>query len=243
LAIPLNQVNGHILKCDDVVIPTYEEDGFLKAYVGESYFSKREKVDCHVSGKLVAQFRIKPFAYKEERLYVDKKRVVLSKKNQERTAREWKMLKEVYKNTANKPLFDVPFSAPLNSFITSHYGKRRIFNNMKRSQHLGNDFRAAPGVKIPSANRGKVVFAGNLFYLGNGVILDHGLGIFSTYGHLSKILVQEGEVVGKGSIVGLSGATGRVSGPHLHWGVKIQGHWVDGFTLVEASEEVSRPYE
>jgi murein DD-endopeptidase MepM/ murein hydrolase activator NlpD len=67
------------------------------------------------------------------------------------------------------------------------------------------------------------------------VVIDHGLEIFSVYGHLSKISVQKGDLVNQGDILGLSGMTGRVSGPHLHWGVRIQGHWVDGFSLVEQS--------
>ena len=135
-------------------------------------------------------------------------------------------------------MFNEPFEVPLDSYITSHYGNRRLFNNKKRSQHLGNDFRAAVGVPIPVANKGKVVFTGNLFYSGNVVIVDHGLNIFTAYGHLSKINVQEGMIVNKGTIVGLAGKTGRVSGPHLHWGVKINGSWIDGFSLVEESKKM-----
>lgn len=90
---------------------------------------------------------------------------------------------------------------------------------------------------IPVTNRGKVVFAGNLFYTGNVVIIDHGLNIFSLYGHLSKIKAQVGDIVNQGDIVGLAGMTGRVSGPHLHWGIKINGHNVDGFSLVTESKK------
>ena len=110
-------------------------------------------------------------------------------------------------------------------------------NNKKRSQHLGNDFRAKIGVKIPVSNRGKVVYVGDLFYTGGVVIVDHGLNIFSLYAHLSKTLVTTGTIVNRGDIVGLSGATGRVSGPHLHWGIKINGHNADGFSLVEESKK------
>ena len=111
-----------------------------------------------------------------------------------------------------------------------------MFNDKKKSQHLGNDLRARTGTKIPAANRGRVVYTGNLFFSGNVVVLDHGMGIFSMYGHLSKILVTEGSVVNQGDVVGLAGATGRVSGPHLHWGVRVNGSWIDGFSLIEASK-------
>ena len=78
------------------------------------------------------------------------------------------------------------------------------------------------------------MFAGNLFFTGKTVIIDHGLGIFSIYGHFSQIDTKEGLILPKGAFVGLSGSTGRVSGPHLHWGVKIHGNWVDWLSLVAA---------
>ena len=111
-----------------------------------------------------------------------------------------------------------------------------MFNNKKRSQHLGNDFRAAIGVPIPVSNRGRVVYVGNLFFSGNVVVVDHGLDIFTLYGHLSKIKTTKGSIVYIGDIIGLAGMSGRVSGPHLHWGVKINGNSVDGFSLSRESE-------
>jgi murein DD-endopeptidase MepM/ murein hydrolase activator NlpD len=101
------------------------------------------------------------------------------------------------------------------------------------STHLGNDFRAPEGTPIPTSNTGKVVYVGDLFYSGKTVIVDHGMQLFSMYAHLSKISVAVGATVNRGDIVGLSGATGRASGPHLHWGIKINGEWIDGFSLVE----------
>ena len=103
---------------------------------------------------------------------------------------------------------------------------------------MGTDFRAAVGELVRTANTGKVVLAKNLFYTGNTVIVDHGVGLFTLYGHLSHITVQKGDEVGQLEIVGLAGQTGRVTGPHLHWGVKSQGHWVDGFSLVDVSKQV-----
>jgi murein DD-endopeptidase MepM/ murein hydrolase activator NlpD len=223
------------LVCGSERIPFIVEGQRARLLMSESYFSNRKKSQCTYNGNLVLDIVVKPFPYKSEKLNVDKKRVTLSKKDLNRVIKERKMLKEVYSATSSYYLFDKPFKKPLNSYITSHYGNRRVFNNKKKSQHLGNDLRAAVGVPIPVSNRGKVIFTGHLFYSGNVVIVDHGLGLITTYGHLSKIQAAEGMVVNQGDIIGLAGATGRVSGPHLHWGVKLHGQWVDGFSLIVES--------
>lgn len=206
-------------------------------YYAESYFSSAKKHICTFKQHEVLEVIVTQFPYKEEKLNVAKGKVVLSKKNLARVLKEQKMTKELYSKSAPTLYINQPFVKPLNSYITSHYGNRRLFNNKKKTQHLGNDLRAAVGVPIPVTNRGKVVFAGNLFYTGNVVIIDHGLNIFSLYGHLSKIKAQVGDIVNQGDIVGLAGMTGRVSGPHLHWGIKINGHNVDGFSLVTESKK------
>lgn len=209
--------------------------GYL--YYAENYHSKSISHECFLEDYKILDITVKQYPYKEEFLKVARGKVVLSKKNKERAAKEWHMTQKLYNNSHPTSLINEPYKVPLNSFITSHYGKRRVFNNLKKTQHLGNDFRARVGVKIPVSNRGKVVYVGNLFYTGNVVIVDHGLGIFSLYAHLSKFRVKNGDMVEKGQIVGLSGRTGRVSGPHLHWGVKVHGFNIDGFSLVEESKK------
>lgn len=211
------------------------QEKVAKAYIAESYFSLPTTRKCFLKGEHVLNLLVKPYAYKSEKLNVPKGKVDLSKKDLDRVIREKKITEKIYENSADTYLFDSEFRIPLSSYITSHYGNIRLFNNKKRSQHLGNDFRAAVGVPIPAANRGRVVFTGNLFFSGNLVVIDHGLDIFTLYGHLSKIKVNLGDIVNKGDIVGLAGRTGRVSGPHLHWGVKMGGKSVDGFSLVKES--------
>ena len=206
-------------------------------YYSESYFSQAKKHLCKFKGHQVLEVLVKQYPYKEESLNVPKGKVTLSKKDLDRVIRERKITEELYANSAPTMYINAPFVKPLKSFITSRYGKRRLFNNKKRSQHLGNDFRAGVGVPIPTSNRGKVIFAGNLFYTGNVVIIDHGLNVFTFYGHLSKIMTNVGDIVNQGDIIGLAGKTGRVSGPHLHWGVKINGENVDGFSLVTESKK------
>jgi murein DD-endopeptidase MepM/ murein hydrolase activator NlpD len=110
---------------------------------------------------------------------------------------------------------------PMKSTITSLYGNKRLFNGQLKSYHNGIDFRASIGTPVFAANAGDIRLAENLFYSGNAVIVDHGTGIFTIYAHLSRIDVSSGQKIQKGQQLGLTGATGRVNGPHLHWGVKV----------------------
>ena len=238
-------LNDNIVKCVEQgsieplikKMPFQKEGRFGHLYYAESYHSKANRHECFIEDRKIIDVTVKKFPYKEEFLKVTKGKVVLNKKNQARAAKEWHMTQKIYKNSAKTSFIEGPYKVPLNSYITSHYGNRRVFNNLKKTQHLGNDFRARVGVPISSSNRGKVVYAGNLFYTGDVVIVDHGLGLFSLYAHLSKIKVKVGHIVHTGEIVGLSGRTGRVSGPHLHWGIKNHGFNIDGFSLVEESKQ------
>lgn len=247
LEFPINLKNGRwFLNCRGTEVPLMVKNQLAMVYLSETYFSNMQSFKCRIDiddresesqDIEVLNVSIEEFRYKSERLYVDKKRVTLSKKDQERVMRERELTRKIYQNSASYFLFNSTFIKPLNSYITSHYGTRRLFNNKKKSSHLGNDFRARVGVKIPASNRGRVVFTGDLFYSGKTVILDHGMDIFTMYGHLSKIKVTNGSLVNRGDIVGISGKTGRVSGPHLHWGVKVNGNSVDGISLVVESKK------
>jgi murein DD-endopeptidase MepM/ murein hydrolase activator NlpD len=114
-----------------------------------------------------------------------------------------------------------------------NFGHRRIFNDQPRAPHSGTDLAASTGTAVGSSNAGRVVLAKNLFFSGNAVFVDHGLGLFSVYLHLSRIDVEVGEMVAPGQIIGLVGATGRVTGPHLHWGVRVLGARIDPFSLLD----------
>jgi murein DD-endopeptidase MepM/ murein hydrolase activator NlpD len=220
-----------------IVYRTYIKNGIGNVYLGENYFGKKTNRICSIGETAVLNLKVNEFNYKKEKLNVSKSHIDISAKNLKRHRKEKIVRAKVYEESAKYFLFTEPFAAPLDSYITSHYGNQRIFNNKKKSQHLGNDMRAAVGVKIPVSNRGRVVFTGNWFFSGNIVVVDHGMNVFTNYMHLSKILVTKGSIINKGDIVGLAGKTGRVSGPHLHWGVKIHGHNVDGFSLVKESRK------
>lgn len=212
-----------------------------KAIIIETYFSDLTPYSCEQKkgDKVLAtyDYKVIPKEYEKEVLKVDMKTIKLSEKDQKRSDEEQVVLNKLFASSANDYYFKGPFMEPLTSFKTSIYGKKRIYNNHKHGQHLGTDYRAPIGEKIPAANRGKVVLARDLFYTGYTVLIDHGLDVFTNYGHLSKTLVEEGSIVEKGDIIGLSGNTGRTSGPHLHWGVKIQGQYVDGVSLVEETKK------
>jgi murein DD-endopeptidase MepM/ murein hydrolase activator NlpD len=214
----------------------------VRAVVVESYFSTLSPFTCVVEtdGTITHEFdfTVEDKQYKEEKLRVDPKKIKLSPIDEKRAVEEQEVLNKIYAASANELYIKKAFRRPMDSVVTSIYGTRRLYNKQKKGQHLGTDFRAAIGDKVPTTNRGRVVFAGDLFYTGGTVIIDHGLDIFSIYGHLSKTTVSAGDMVERGHLIGLSGNTGRSSGPHLHWGVKIQGQYVDGMALIEESKKI-----
>ena len=229
------------LFCRDAEVKITIKENMATAVVQETYFSDMKPYDCEVKveGKVVKslRFKIVEKEFEAEQLKVDGKRILLSAKNQKRADEEQVILNKIYASSPDKLYFEKAFMVPLSSTVTSVYGIRRVYNKQKKGQHLGTDFRAAIGVKIPAANKGKVVFSGDLFYTGGTVILDHGQDIFTVYGHLSKPTAKLGSIVDRGDIIGLSGNTGRTSGPHLHWGVKVQGQYIDGMSLVSETKK------
>ena len=119
------------------------------------------------------------------------------------------------------------FRPPIQSTVSEGFGTRRTFNGKLASIHRGLDYHAAPGTPVMAANSGEVVLARELFYEGNCVIIDHGLGFMTLYMHLSRLEVSEGQRVEQGQQIGLSGSTGRATGPHLHVAVRWQGAYLD----------------
>jgi len=125
------------------------------------------------------------------------------------------------------------FIIPSEGEANPNFGERRIFNDEPRSPHAGMDISSPHGAPVRASNSGRVVLAKDLYFAGKTVIIDHGLGVFTQYLHFSKIIAKRGEFVSKGDVIGEIGATGRVTGPHLHWGVRVSGSRVDPFSLLE----------
>jgi murein DD-endopeptidase MepM/ murein hydrolase activator NlpD len=127
-----------------------------------------------------------------------------------------------------------PFKKPLATPVSEPYGVRRTFNGELASQHRGVDLKGAMGAPIAAPGAGRVVLADNLYYTGNTVVIDHGAGVQSLLAHMSRILVTEGQIVERGETVGEVGATGRVTGPHLHWSAWVGGVSIDPLSLIAA---------
>lgn len=152
---------------------------------------------------------------------------------EDRLARERVKLAAIYAARSPYPAPVEPFVRPVPGEPTSVFGTRRLYNGEPRSPHPGLDLRAGTGDRVVAAGDGTVVLAEELYYSGNVVIVDHGGGLFTLYGHLSEIDVGQGQRVARGQTVGLAGATGRVTGPHLHWGAKIGNEPFDPTALVD----------
>jgi hypothetical protein len=143
-----------------------------------------------------------------------------------------KLKTKVFAASAPERLWSGNFRAPVAALPTDSFGTRRVFNGKLASIHKGMDFRAATGTPVHAGNSGVVVLARALYYEGNCVIVDHGLGLWTISMHLSRIDVKEGQHVATGELIGLSGATGRVTGPHLHWAVRWQDAYLDPAKLL-----------
>ena len=183
-------------------------------------------------------FEIIAGKYRTDVLKVDPARVNPSKKNIKRSRKEARRVGQAYAGGSYARLWQGAFQLPMSSEITSSFGNRRLFNGQLKSYHNGVDFRAPLGTPVFAANSGIVKMAEDLFYSGNVVIVDHGNLIFTIYAHLSKIGVSAGQKIEKGQQLGLTGATGRVSGPHLHWGVKVNGTAVNPIQFIKVMDSL-----
>ncbi|MBN2655250.1 MAG: M23 family metallopeptidase [Nitrospirae bacterium] len=173
------------------------------------------------SKSATAEFDLQDGNFREIYLTLSQDKVFLSPENLERVIKEKSMLDAVFLSKT-PVLWTGSFVYPLDSDVTSDFGIKRIINKNTTSIHRGIDMRAKTGDLVRASNTGRVVIAQELFYGGNTVIVDHGIGIFTIYMHLSEFKISKGDMVSKNQIVGLAGSTGRSSGPHLHFGVKIQ---------------------
>ncbi len=184
-------------------------------------------------GKKELSLEVFPKKYPEEHLKVPKKMVRYPPKVLSRIKREIRLIRSTVSRISPEPLLDGPFVWPAAGRLSSPFGLRRFFNGEPRSPHAGLDIALPEGTLVKAANRGRVVLVGDFYLPGKIVIIDHGLGIYTVYCHLKKILVKKGELVARGQKIARSGKTGRVTGPHLHFGVYIGGVKVDPKVLLE----------
>ena len=181
-------------------------------------------------------FEIRQGRYGEETLTVDPRHVRPGPKDLERIRREQEELKRIYASGSRSQLWQGAFQIPVPGEMNGPFGTRRVFNGELQSHHTGTDFRAQTGDPVHAAAAGVVRLTKDLFYSGNAVIIDHGAGVFTSYSHLSRIDVKVGQKIGKGRAVGMAGATGRATGPHLHWGVKVNSISVNPLAFLRVTE-------
>jgi len=195
--------------------------------VNVSYFYQNKRMNTGF------YFNIIQGNYPKEYLKVKKSKVNLSLKSQQRASTEYIKAIRLYKSYNPKEYWKSRFIYPVNSKITSKFGTKRMFNGKLKSYHGGVDFRAKIGTPVKASNNGVVKLVKKRFYAGKSIIIDHGKGIYSSYYHLSKFKVKQGDFVKKGQIIGLSGATGRITGPHLHFGIRVYGVNVDPIQFIK----------
>lgn len=215
------------------------DDKKLYALLPISYYQKpdNEMVEIHYKengkdkSKLIS-VRIQKGDYKKEKIQVTKSKVNPEKKFSKRISQEYKEAMKVYGTSTEKSYIKSEFILPMDSFITSDFGKARVYNDTLKGYHSGTDFRAKVGTPIIASNDGVVVLVKDRFYSGGTVVIDHGQGVYTCYFHMSKFDVKKFQKIKKGDIIGLSGQSGRVSGPHLHFAVRVGGVQVDPLQFV-----------
>ena len=168
-----------------------------------------------------------------EHLKLPKDQVDLDEKSLARWRAEQEQVKQVLAVDSQMKLWQESFLEPVNGRRTGIFGSVRIMNGQPRNPHNGEDISAPLGADVAATNDGVVRLTVDHFFSGKGIFLDHGLGFYSMYFHLSEVLVKDGESVKAGQVIGKVGATGRATGPHLHWGVKLNGARVNPYALLD----------
>ena len=232
---PADTANIHIAAFNHDIVPLPVDPGHWRALIGidldvkpGTYPVAIDAGSIHAMHELV----IRPKAFRTRRLTVNPDFVIPPPSAEERIAREAELMNAAWHASPPRPLWAMPFARPVREIANSAFGTRSIFNGVPRNAHGGADFLSPAGTLVHAPNAGHIAIARDLYYSGNTVIIDHGAGLFSMLAHLSAIDVREGDPVDVGAIVGRVGATGRVTGPHLHWAVRLNGARVDPLSLL-----------
>jgi len=205
-----------------------------------SYYEKKENKTLNIKYIQNKKVKIETMLlkvvdgkYEKEEIKVDSSKVnPTSKEVKQRISKEYVEAMKIYGTITPISYIHKKFIKPLNSKITSAFGKARVYNGSLKGYHSGTDFRAKMQTPIIAANDGKVALVEKRFYSGGTVILDHGEGIYTCYFHMSKFDVKKGQMVKRGQLLGLSGKSGRVTGPHLHFSARINKVQVDPLQLI-----------
>jgi murein DD-endopeptidase MepM/ murein hydrolase activator NlpD len=179
------------------------------------------------------KFRVQRQRYPRVPLKVPDRYTAPSPEDQSQIEQDKEAKAEILKTVSAEREWKGSFTLPVNAEISGVFGVERVFNGSVQSTHQGLDFRVPSGTQVAAVNSGRVILARPMFFEGNWVVIDHGQGLLTLYLHLSEFSVKEGDEVGKGQPIGLSGGTGRATGPHLHLAVRWQGVYVNPQLLLK----------
>ena len=194
----------------------------LSAPLGPFHVSVRDSAGAHDLG-----FTVSDKHYTTQSLKVAPRQVDLSAADLKRYQREHEIMDRALNHWSEPPPTTLRWPAPVPGFRSSSFGLRRVFNGESRSPHSGMDIAAAAGTAVILPADGTVLDTGEYFFTGNTILVDHGGGLISMYGHLSAIDVKPGQHIAAGTRIGAVGMTGRATGPHLHWALSLNRAWVD----------------
>lgn len=224
-------------------LPFWTDDKNVRhALLGVDLERAPGKYDLNISGRLgngnsltcAATVDVSSGKFAIESLKVAPGFVELSPEDRARADKESQRVHEIFARTTPERLWTGKFRMPLTGNRSGHnFGKRRVLNGKSGSPHTGLDIPAPAGTPIHASQAGRVVLAENLFFSGNTVIVDHGLGVYTFYGHMKAMNVAEDDEVKTGAILGLVGATGRATGPHLHWSLVVDGARVNPLGILK----------
>jgi murein DD-endopeptidase MepM/ murein hydrolase activator NlpD len=230
------------LRWGDRTFPFHPADGGLYgALIGIDMAEEPSRYDLVVEGLGEASsyvLEVLPASFGLQELTLPKGQVELDAETLKRVQREQDEIVRSMAPTTPEKLWEGPFVFPVEGKPTRNFGMRRMMNGEPRSPHTGEDFTAPAGTPVWASNAGRVVLLGDYFFSGKSVILNHGQGCYTMYFHLNDTAVKPGDRVRKGDRIGSVGSTGRASGPHLHWGARINGARVDPLSLVGLKESV-----
>jgi len=167
-----------------------------------------------------------------QKLTVPQNYVDLDDETTKRVEEEQDLILKSLNKVTTQRFWSGQFIRPVEGKVSGSFGRKRIINGQPRSPHSGEDFTAPQGTPVHATNEGVIALVGDFFFSGKSIVLDHGLGLYTMYFHLDEVDVAEGDKISKGEVLGKVGATGRATGPHLHWGMRIDGARVNPLSIL-----------
>ena len=211
----------------------------LEKLAGKYDFTVSAKTEAGDPATCTAAITVTAGKFATERLKVAPNFVEPNPEQLAKAEEDRKKLRELFATITPEKLWTGRFRIPLDGVTTGgNFGRRRVLNGQPGSPHSGVDFPSPTGTPVYAAQAGRVVLAEELYFSGNTVLVDHGLGVYTLYGHFSEIAVKPGDLVDTTTVIGKVGATGRVTGPHLHWGLTVNRARVNALQIVALGKEV-----